>query len=610
MNVSNDPSLKMDIFMSKSTVYVIQFVRNTFYLIAGTSQGTVEGIEYKDTGQGSISTFGVDLDVLQPVLAFAPMSGSSIVYTSHQSTSDGRITTFDRTTYRMVGSAITGENAAWMVNPTFDQDNYIYFVTHALGMKKLSTATNTVSTSVTLSHGSQSSFMVEIVGMSWVLVSTSDVKFVAFDSSLTEVWTKDLTSLLGTSMTRFSCHDGTVFCSFVSDKSSVRPNILKITDWCHESCSEQCDNLPVSGNNNCISCASGYNLTSTGSCEKDCTTTTGKYVNSDYTSCINCPLCCSDCGFATTPTAPYVPKKADLQCKVTVHSDYTFSSGVCSLKNNWTINLSMNDDKTVATIAFDKEPSSFTKAANILVVTSENSWTEGTEYTMTLSTTADPKIYTLFFEYSLSEYNETITISVQNAISKVGATQTDEFTYPTQIVEFNTTLTAPPPSPSPSLPPSDEEETEEEEKPVAETALGISPEAVETISSTSGNVAEYGQFAILLFPSLTGFIAPLNILKIVALCPVIFHKKFILVLKLFVKFEEKDLLAMLIDKTHLYTKEYEEKKKFYSKNKEFQFVSIYPRVRGFKILLRILANIIFLFFASKVESNLREIKKI
>jgi hypothetical protein len=71
-----------------------------------------------------------------------------------------------------------------------------------------------------------------------------------------------------------------------------------------------------------------------------------------------------------------------------------------------------------------------------------------------------------------------------------------------------------------------------------ETAFGINPETAQRIGSTTNNLAEYGQVFILLSPGLAALVAPLNVMKLVAMCPVVFNNKFVAFLRLFVNFEE------------------------------------------------------------------------
>lgn len=110
-------------------------------------------------------------------------------------------------------------------------------------------------------------------------------------------------------------------------------------------------------------------------------------------------------------------------------------------------------------------------------------------------------------------------------------------------------------------------------------------------------------------PGLATFIAPLNILKLVALFPVQYNLKFVKFLKLLVKFEEEDILAKLFQTKQLYSEDYMKQKRYTPKNIYFQYISIYPRIRGLKILLRILINIAFFFFAWKICKILGNDKK-
>jgi hypothetical protein len=132
-----------------------------------------------------------------------------------------------------------------------------------------------------------------------------------------------------------------VFCSFVSNKTSKRPNVAKLGNMCHENCGGGCDLLPTPGNHNCLSCPVGLN-SSGNNCEEVCTAP-NTYINSDYTACINCPICCPTCNFLVTPTWPQIPDPNNLECNGSLHPDYNFVDGNCNLKA-YEINLNRDDE--------------------------------------------------------------------------------------------------------------------------------------------------------------------------------------------------------------------------------------------------------------------------
>lgn len=45
-------------------------------------------------------------------------------------------------------------------------------------------------------------------------------------------------------------------------------------------------------------------------------------------------------------------------------------------------------------------------------------------------------------------------------------------------------------------------------------------------------------------------------------------------------------------------------KHFTPKNENFKFVSVYPRMRGLRIILRILINLLFFFFSKKLKESI------
>jgi hypothetical protein len=86
----------------------------------------------------------------------------------------------------------------------------------------------------------------------------------------------------------------------------------------------------------------------------------------------------------------------------------------------------------------------------------------------------------------------------------------------------------------------------------------------------------------------------------VALLPVKFPVLFINVLRLFVNIKEEDLLATFTNK--LYTTDYKNSKIYTPVNQYFSFSSIYTRIRGLKILLRLIVNCLFFFLIKKLSS--------
>lgn len=110
---------------------------------------------------------------------------------------------------------------------------------------------------------------------------------------------------------------------------------------------------------------------------------------------------------------------------------------------------------------------------------------------------------------------------------------------------------------------------------------------------------------MLIFPGMTAFIMQLNAMKMLVLSPFNFQKHFSNLLRLFINFSEADLLSKAINKgKFFYSDEYLMMKHFTPKNENFKFVSVYPRMRGLRIILRILINLLFFFFSKKLKESI------
>lgn len=237
--------------------------------------------------------------------------------------------------------------------------------------------------------------------------------------------------------------------------------------------------------------------------------------------------------------------------------------------------MELNSDNTELTINASYPLISFDMESNISIQTSSN-WAKGIDFDYILTEISTSE-YKIIFTYFKLEYDQVLTVTLSKAQSLTPLNET--FIYPDQSYSKHVLLYVP-------------------------ESFGFNENQAKTISKTSGYVSEFGQFFVVLVPGLASFIGLLNILKLVALYPVQFNLKFVKFLRLFVKFNEEDILAKLFMSNKLYTEKYIELKRYIPKNRYFQFVSIYPRIRGFKILLRILINILFFIFARKLAKTL------
>jgi len=70
--------------------------------------------------------------------------------------------------------------------------------------------------------------------------------------------------------------------------------------------------------------------------------------------------------------------------------------------------------------------------------------------------------------------------------------------------------------------------------------------------------------------------------------------------------KETDLIADLMSETGVYTEKYQQHKTLRPVNSQFTFVSIYPRIKGLKILFRIFINLAFSITTIKIRKNIRK----
>lgn len=148
--------------------------------------------------------------------------------------------------------------------------------------------------------------------------------------------------------------------------------------------------------------------------------------------------------------------------------------------------FSLNPSKTELTVTFEREPIQFELALNVAISTSSG-WVAGTDYTLILEASADPKIWTLKFAYQNPSENEVITVSLYSISTLAGIPQA-VFNYSNSqyIFTVNSTNGALEPSPSTSAEP--ENPKNSSDSPV----LGFSPNLQTVIANTSKSLTEYG----------------------------------------------------------------------------------------------------------------------
>lgn len=136
--------------------------------------------------------------------------------------------------------------------------------------------------------------------------------------------------------------------------------------------------------------------------------------------------------------------------------------------------------------------------------------------------------------------------------------------------------------------------------------LDLSENVQNRMSSSSEALSDYGQYLAVGIPALLALIIPLNSLKIIALAPIKINLRTMSVLKLFVNIESQDIFSKQIN---LYSDNYVNSKIYVPKNSQFSFISIYSRMRGTKVVLRLLLNIAY-YLTAKYIAKTNKISKL
>lgn len=111
--------------------------------------------------------------------------------------------------------------------------------------------------------------------------------------------------------------------------------------------------------------------------------------------------------------------------------------------------------------------------------------------------------------------------------------------------------------------------------------------------------ANYGVVLSSILPQISIIAITLNIIKMIPMFPTLFAREIKSALHLFYSIKERDAISKTYNDEGLYPDNYFTLKTFRPSNKDFSIVSIYPRINGLNILLRILVNIFFLVYLAQ-----------
>lgn len=460
----------------------------------------------------------------------------------------------------------TSSSILFYFNGSSSTYNYLHKFIHNSGSYLINT---------TFEKGTYGTFIhvSEISTVKYLAYLSSNKKVYIMDNNLNLQWETDISTNFPDA-TMIAWSEGQIYAAIgqTAAYSLHAENIVKFNKFCHSSCNS-CEIFPTSTSHNCLTCKDGYTLQGS-QCYVDCPA--DQYSNENGDECLPClEDCCWECSIPGL-----VPKDfSELTCQNEIPNNYSFLNSECT-KIDYQITLTLDESKTTLKIDLDHEPINFNPESNISITTS-NSWAKEIDFDYEITEISE-KQWQIKFNYLKLEYNELITINVQGVTSLKPDGGT--YSYPEASTSFQILLFVP-------------------------QTLGISNESAERISQTTGNVAEFGQFFILLIPGLSAFVAPLNSLKLAALYPIQFSLRFVKFLQLLVTFSEEDFLAKSFQTEDFYSQDYIKQKRYVPMNRYFQFVSIYPRIRSMKILLRIFMNIMFFVFSSKISETVVKFEK-
>lgn len=219
-------------------------------------------------------------------------------------------------------------------------------------------------------------------------------------------------------------------------------------DLCHSRCDQGCDIWPTASSMNCLICSTGFtHVPATNYCQINCAL--GQYPNADYSSCQNCPSCCTTCGYSPPALHPYFPQSQDLKCLGSVHQDFDFTAGACILKT-FIVNIVTDSTREIITINFDKIPSAFDLATNVELSTSSG-WLQGTDFTVQLELVTNPLIRVLKLKYLKTDFSSQIfTIKIKNVQHQKGIPQA-VYTYGIKSISFKLIGNIPEPITEPTI---------------------------------------------------------------------------------------------------------------------------------------------------------------
>lgn len=515
-----------------------------------------------------------------------------------------------------VSSTLSGAayNFAHIVNPTFSLDTTLYGLKSDKKLSSLTVSDNSVNLVLDLGIYEPTG-IVELQGFDSLAISHKNGKVLIFkisDSSLTEY---DVSATSGEIHGLCFLPDS-VMIGLVTNNNANKVNIYKMEPYCHTNCSGFCYQPPAVGDNKCYDCpvAPAHTLnTVNNSCEITCVAGSS-YPNSTYSACVNCPACCAaNCSLDPSPnpsvTYPYIPNNVDLTCSAgNLSAGFDILDGACETLTDMALygitSGTLTPTEAKVSILFEKKiPFNFDLTKVTVVITEDSvPWVEGIDYSLNLAPDIlDPQEFILTISIlKIGEFSATVDVQTAGLQFK-DASGADQ-NYGSETTNFpisSTVIVTPPPPPSNPQP-------EELEEPDDDKLINLPPQIEVLVKESNFYFTEGGFVLAQFFPPLGNVISSMNILKLIALFPVELPKMLVSLLNLLVSFPEKGTFKWFPDS--IYGEEYIGIHTLAPKNEEFTFQSVYPRMRMFKIVLRIILNIFFFsclprIFSSKSSKN-------
>lgn len=562
--------------------------------LSGTSQGVIYKLDYiDDSDLGNIDmTAGTErIEYLEVI-----NKGNTIIVGHESDLNYYQI--LDASTLTVLKNNVPHGALFSALSPEFS-NIYYYVVITIPGWRLLKIRVSDDGNQNQLMTSSKSYKIKEVKGMDWIVgfFTETGVKKIGIYTGELAVVVEHTIAEITHDITFLAIHDEKPIVVLGSNTPSFPHIFFKITDMCDPGCQETCIYRRTLTTANCGTCLENFEEVSPGVCGQICLA--NQYRDLVDFQCKACPNCCTSGCYVDTgenelkcnngPSAGFYVK--DHQCQdcpncclngcaysneqlscTEFKVGYTLKEGICeetngqeSKKEDFLLpEIQQMTSKNEFKIQFPEGIVKFNKEGNLVIEIEDMK--EEKDFMLDLSYFEEEennqgKAYKLMINITKESYQSNVRIFLKNCTSV-----TNEYKIIQREFKIGKTL---------------------------DKFFSLNLPQQTTTKKIMTLSANFGDYLTLLSPAIVSFLIPMNTLKIIALAPVKFPALTMTLLNLLVEYEEFDFTRNYQDK-YIYSKEEKSKRIFKAKNLIFSFVSIYPRIRLLRIIIRLLINFLFL----------------